>query len=116
MTDFIRSWTDLIKSLPMGREEEPESCCSHGIGWLMTCYDCDLARAKDLVDRYGAEIDAARRTIQCDAWRRSHERPLVTCAAGQDGECGHEQCPQLRDNEPNKSGRHCPLDVRGEDD
>lgn len=43
------------------------------------------------------------------------ERPLVRCAAGRDGECFHSQCPQLRDGEPVKSGRHCPLDVRDEE-
>lgn len=37
---------------------------------------------------------------------------LTRCAAGRDGECGHAQCPQLRDGEPAKSGRHCPFDVR----
>ena len=36
--------------------------------------------------------------------------PLTRCAAGRDGECGHAQCPQLRDNEPRATGRHCPLD------
>lgn len=40
-------------------------------------------------------------------------RPPVHCAAGRDGECGHAQCPQLRDNEPRTSGRHCPLDNEG---
>lgn len=37
-------------------------------------------------------------------------RALERCAAARDGECIHQQCPQLRDNEPAKSGRHCPLD------
>lgn len=32
------------------------------------------------------------------------------CWAGRDGECTHAGCPQLRDNEPAASGRHCPLD------
>jgi hypothetical protein len=40
-------------------------------------------------------------------WRA---RPLTNCAAGRDGECGHALCPQLRDNEPRATGRHCPLD------
>lgn len=35
---------------------------------------------------------------------------LARCAANRDGECGHAECPQLRDGEPAKSGRHCPLD------
>jgi hypothetical protein len=37
-------------------------------------------------------------------------KPLKRCASGRDGECGHAQCPQLRDNEPAATGRHCPLD------
>lgn len=37
-------------------------------------------------------------------------KKLIRCAAGRDGECGHAQCPQLRDNEPAATGRHCPLD------
>jgi len=41
--------------------------------------------------------------------------PLTRCAAGRDGECGHAQCPQLRDDEPRATGRHCPLDNRAED-
>lgn len=34
-----------------------------------------------------------------------------TCRSHSDGECFWEGCPQLQDNEPHKSGRHCPLDV-----
>lgn len=41
--------------------------------------------------------------------------PLKRCAAGRDGECGHTQCPQLRDGEPRATGRHCPLDNEGDD-
>lgn len=32
------------------------------------------------------------------------------CRACRDGECFWEECPQLRDNEPAATGRHCPLD------
>jgi hypothetical protein len=38
------------------------------------------------------------------------------CGASKDGECGKSWCPQLRDGEPVKSGRHCPLDMGSEDD
>ena len=31
------------------------------------------------------------------------------CASNSDGECRHPLCPQLRDNEPNETGRSCPL-------
>lgn len=37
------------------------------------------------------------------------------CHAQKDGDCGWADCPQERDGEPEKSGRHCPLDVRDED-
>jgi len=33
------------------------------------------------------------------------------CHSDRDGDCFHKDCPQLRDNEPHKTGRHCPLDV-----
>lgn len=33
------------------------------------------------------------------------------CHAGRDGDCTWRDCPQLRDDEPVRSGRHCPLDV-----
>lgn len=36
--------------------------------------------------------------------------PLKRCAAARDGECHHAECPQLRDNEPKATGRHCPID------
>lgn len=38
------------------------------------------------------------------------------CHAGRDGDCIHKNCPQLRDNEPAASGRHCPLDVDDDDE
>lgn len=57
---------------------------------------------------------------QCDckngnrlAWEL---QPITRCAAARDGDCTHAQCPQLRDNEPRATGRHCPLDVRDDDE
>lgn len=38
------------------------------------------------------------------------------CHADRDGDCSHENCPQLRDNEPSTSGRHCPLDTWNDPD
>lgn len=32
------------------------------------------------------------------------------CHANRDGDCSNATCPQLRDGEPAKSGRHCPID------
>lgn len=39
------------------------------------------------------------------------ETALTRCQAGRDGDCTDVRCPQLRDGEPAKSGRHCPLDT-----
>jgi hypothetical protein len=40
---------------------------------------------------------------------------LTRCKASRDGECSHAGCPQLRDNEPKATGRHCPLDTDPEE-
>lgn len=32
------------------------------------------------------------------------------CRADRDGDCTWELCPQNRDGEPEKTGRHCPID------
>lgn len=34
------------------------------------------------------------------------------CHAAADGDCIWPGCPQLRDGEPERSGRHCPYDNR----
>lgn len=36
------------------------------------------------------------------------------CHSDSDGDCAWVNCPQARDGEPQKTGRHCPLDVREE--
>ena len=40
----------------------------------------------------------------------SVDEELQACVAGRDGDCTHGKCPQLRDGEPEKTGRHCPVD------
>ncbi len=37
-------------------------------------------------------------------------RMLTRCQADDDGDCCWKDCPQLRDGEPYKTHRHCPLD------
>lgn len=49
-------------------------------------------------------------------WQQQQRKPLAHCAAHRDGECHHQDCPQLRDGEPVKSGRHCPLDNYTDED
>ncbi len=53
---------------------------------------------------------------QLSTWYRDVKLHLVKamgrCRANSDGDCNQADCPQLHDNEPAKSGRHCPRDVR----
>ena len=37
------------------------------------------------------------------------------CQSMRDGDCIWEHCPQNRDGEPAKTGRHCPLDMHAEE-
>jgi hypothetical protein len=37
------------------------------------------------------------------------------CQSMRDGDCRWEHCPQERDGEPARSGRHCPLDLHEEE-
>lgn len=86
-----------------------------------------LQRAEKIAEEAGAlaaqyrvheptEQDVADRVLRIDLTPiPTTPRIIIGCAAGRDGECNHALCPQLRDGEPKKSGRHCPLD-HGEDD
>jgi hypothetical protein len=68
-------------------------------------------------DRWMAEKAAALAQAGKEKPVAWYEKPLTRCAASRgDGECFHTQCPQLRDGEPKKSGRHCPLDTQEDGD
>ncbi len=44
-------------------------------------------------------------------------RPVaIRCRADRDGHCFAPDCPQLRDGEPEATGRWCPLDVPEEEE
>jgi hypothetical protein len=57
-----------------------------------------------------ATVMAALAALLSEKFSAATPAPLNRCAAGRDGECTNPQCPQLRDNEPRATGRHCPLD------
>ena len=66
-----------------------------------------------------AKAEWALRSIlasQQPADQPAEKKPLVRCAASRDGDCTHPECPQLRDNEPHATGRHCPIDTSDEDE
>lgn len=47
---------------------------------------------------------------------KTFEAPVSSCHASSDGECGWIHCPQLQDDEPARTGRHCPIDHRHTDE
>lgn len=63
----------------------------------------------------GPEVDrhlesAAVERLAVAASRAANPERVNFCRAHKDGECGWDGCPQLREGEPARSGRHCPLD------
>lgn len=60
----------------------------------------------------------SRRLVDAAVRKPNTQRqsPLQRCAAGSDGDCSHAQCPQNRDGEPAKSGRHCLIDIKEDHD
>lgn len=77
---------------------------SHSFGWKACprCFGGHPQKFQEAVDKL------ALRVADREAQRTSP--PMLThCQAGQDGECFSVACPQLRDGEPAKSQRFCPL-------
>lgn len=64
--------------------------------------DAKVIALEDLLYFLNPKFDDHLNTI-------TKEPELTTCASNRDGECNHKSCPQLRDNEPGKTGRSCPL-------
>jgi hypothetical protein len=63
-----------------------------------------------LRSRLSRILDEARAGLD-EATAAPVASPLY-CHAGMDGDCSWAECPQHRDGEPEKTGRHCPLDSR----
>jgi len=72
--------------------------CSPPCGWCT-----DPASSDDEEETPSQEADDSQKYTQ----------PLTHCADARG--CYHPQCPQLRDGEPFKTGRHCPLDAHSEE-
>jgi hypothetical protein len=67
------------------------------------------------------EFNVAPVAGEGSAWvRQEHVEvvpaPVEHCHADRDGDCYWEGCPQVKDGEPDKTGRHCPLDSFGDSD
>ena len=73
--------------------------------------DVHILTTRELEDIKHAEYRRGRENAFKDM---ADESPR--CHAGRDGDCSWELCPQNREGEPKKSGRHCPLDHCDEDE
>ena len=82
--------------------------------------DKDIDNAIERADKLLTKVDRFMRTGGLP--RPTPPQPVsplqvvvpTRCQSGRDGDCNWSACPQLRDNEPAATGRHCPLDD-GED-
>lgn len=79
----------------------------------------DLRGALERIRAFAPEMTSRAAIVIADRALRGKE-PLfgedlegeaLRCHAGKDGDCIWPGCPQIRDDEPAKTGRHCPLDV-----
>lgn len=92
-----------------------------GPGRRYTCAGYELTDAKEY-ENVSLACEESKETVGLAADglpipRYSIERHRMTrCQCDDDGYCGWEGCPQRRDGEPDKTGRHCPLDQAPEDD
>lgn len=59
-------------------------------------------------------INASEYTQQCLLTQPQKVEPLESayCHADTKGNCNWSECPQIKDNEPERSGRVCPLPER----
>jgi len=106
MCELLKTRTDqqqLRAQLTLSQERERELVAAFHHNHVSdnqsdVCKSCGL----DLRDSIHNRADKAKAAL----------KGSEHCHAGSDGECHWGDCPQLRDGEPNKSGRHCPLDDR----
>lgn len=86
--------------------------------WFMARRGYTLQRSRARMPFRDLQKDVAEsraRRLAVPLPKSSPRASLNRCAADRDGDCDHSHCPQLRDNEPAKSGRHCPLDTQDDE-
>jgi hypothetical protein len=62
-----------------------------------------------MADRRIYSLDELEAMAAPDGTRGDY-RSASACRAHRDGDCFWAKCPQIADDEPNATGRHCPLD------
>jgi len=81
-------------------------------------YHCaNIYEAVEVLRQHGYLPEAVTEAVEITeaglpAWRYDAGRRIMTrCQACDDGCCDWDGCPQVRDGEPEATGRHCPLDT-----
>lgn len=80
--------------------------------WEVRAYEGLMATFYSIDAKFYAIAYAKARSL---ADRKLKKKPKSqSCQASKDGECFWDKCPQIKDGEPTKSGRHCPNDFARE--
>jgi hypothetical protein len=93
-----RSTSPLFDSKPMN---PPDCVCRYK--------HCSDPGCRSTAPSQGA-VKERDRSFPVIAQHRCNEDCWTYCSADRDGDCYSAKCPQIRDDEPLRSGRHCPLD------
>lgn len=107
-----RTRADRLGRVATSSQDVTAQCINGAVSHLVAIGELDVIVTGEDGNRYRVKIAPENPAATTPV---KPARQLVHCAAARDGECAHERCPQLRDGEPAKSGRHCPLDNRGAD-
>ena len=132
--DYKKEFNDLLERMQTVCEKHKCMGGHNRLDFLdetMTAQAAEIARLREALGFYANEENWIPRYVRHSQGSYSTEIPLAAqdagdtaikalvtgkegerCHADRDGECNDARCPQLRDGEPHKSGRHCPLDKR----
>jgi hypothetical protein len=86
-----RCWLDYIKLISV----------------ILPAEEIDFGNPADISDLTFIENCIKFKRAGCDVQKYKEEQD---CHSQKDGDCNWNFCPQNKDGEPEKTGRHCPLD------
>ncbi len=106
-----------VRELRKKRKEESMAMSvelTYTPGLVDTDLNAKLLKVANEIAKKGVGINLRTRPKNAPA-----PSPIYTngrCAGMCDGDCYAIDCPQLLDGEPDKTGRHCPLDRSGDEE
>lgn len=89
-----------------------------GSDWAAKDYYKQIGLSRSELERMGIQLVYIPYTdgISSTLLRENLTDVVESCHASRDGDCSWSACPQLRDNEPHSTGRHCPIDNRSDEE